>query len=348
MVYSLLKKLLFKLDAEDAHDITIEMMERFPLFSNLFNSHLDEKLILKVGNCHWQSPVGLAAGLDKNARAYEFLSGLGFGAIEVGTVTPRPQAGNDRPRLFRYIEEESIRNCMGFNNLGSDFMLEQIKHLKPKRLGVPLGVNIGKNKLTPDEMAADDYAKLYQKFKIIADYIVINVSSPNTPGLRSHQTKQALEKIFQALGRKHGEVDLYLKIAPDIEIEEIDTILNTASKFGLTGIIATNTTIMPERGVGGISGKLLYEKSRHIRKTCLNKMKEYPKLEFIGVGGFSSYDDIVNYWRDGGRALQVYTAFIFQGPSLLASINQAILSDLAKYRLNNVQELIDYYQQNEV
>ncbi|AYF44207.1 MULTISPECIES: quinone-dependent dihydroorotate dehydrogenase [unclassified Halobacteriovorax] len=344
MVYSALKSLLFKLDAEDAHDLTIKLMESFPLFASLFNTHIDPKTCLKVGNLTWKSPVGLAAGLDKNARAYEFLSQVGFGAIEVGTVTPRPQIGNERPRLFRYIEEESIRNCMGFNNLGSDFMYQQVLKLKSKGLSIPLGVNIGKNKTTPDEEAPKDYGLLYQKFKDIADYIVINVSSPNTPGLRSHQTKDALEKLFKALDRKEEEVDLYLKIAPDIEMDEIDAILETAAKFHLTGIIATNTTIMPERGVGGISGKLLYKKAHNIRKACLEKIKNYPSLEFIGVGGFASYNDVVEYWRAGGRALQIYSAFIFQGPKLLSSINESIQSDLARLELKSIDELINYYQ----
>lgn len=344
MIYQCLKKLLFKLDAEDAHDLTISMMERFPLFATLYPTYQNDKTQLKVGGQLWNSPVGLAAGLDKNARAYHFLSNIGFGAIEVGTVTPRPQVGNEKPRLFRYVEEESIRNCMGFNNLGSDFLYQQVCRIKAAGSKTPIGVNIGKNKVTSEDDAPKDYGFLYQRFKDLADYIVINVSSPNTPGLRSHQTKDALEKIFKALDRKDGEVDLYLKIAPDIEAEEIDAILETASKYKLTGIVATNTTIMPERGVGGISGKLLTTKASSIRNLCLEKLKDYPDLEFIGVGGFSSYEDIIEYWKRGGRALQIYTAFIFQGPKLLASINESIQLDLDRLDLNNIYDLIEYYQ----
>ncbi len=341
MLYPLVKKLLFKLDAENAHDLIIDLMESFPLFANIVSNGLDEKLKIKVGAKTWGSPIGLAAGLDKNCRSYNFLSNIGFGAIEVGTVTPRPQVGNDKPRLFRYVEEESIRNCMGFNNEGSDYLDKQVKRITHRE--VPLGINIGKNKTTPDELAFEDYAFLYRKFKDIADYIVINVSSPNTPGLRAHQTKESLSKIFMALGRIEGEVDLYLKIAPDMEVEELDSIIAVAKEFKLTGIIATNTTVMPERGVGGISGKLLYDKARRFRKACLDKINRDDNLEFIGVGGFSSYDQIVDYWRDGGKCLQVYTAFIFQGPKLLDQINKSILQDIEIKGLSSVSELIEHY-----
>ncbi|MFG1493136.1 quinone-dependent dihydroorotate dehydrogenase [Halobacteriovorax sp. ZH4_bin.1] len=340
MIYSLARNFLFKLDAEDAHDLTIDLMEKFPVMSEIFPSYRRDNLKLKVGNNIWATPIGLAAGLDKNCRGYQFLSNLGFGAVEVGTVTPRPQAGNPRPRLFRYIEEESIRNCMGFNNEGGEFLKNQVRLAQRS---IPLGVNIGKNKDTPDEFAYEDYASLYQDFKDLADYIVINVSSPNTPGLRSHQTRESLEKIFAALERKEGEVDLYLKISPDIEEDEIDSIIKAASDYRLTGIIATNTTIMQERGVGGVSGKLLLKKARGIRKACLDKMKEYPSLEFIGVGGFSSYEDVVEYWRDGGRCLQVYSAFVFQGPKLLQDLNKAILNDMELKGFNCVEQLIEHY-----
>lgn len=342
MIFEIAKKILFKLDAEVAHDFTMDVFERLPYFSTLLCPNLKPQLKLKVGSLTWASPVGLAAGLDKNCRGYNFLANIGFGAIEVGTVTPRAQVGNAKPRLFRYVQEESIRNCMGFNNEGAQFLEQQLKHANRS---LPLGINIGKNKDTPDEEAFKDYSYLYQKFKNIADYIVINVSSPNTPGLRSHQTRESLEVIFKSLKRKVGEVDLYLKIAPDIELEEIDSIIEVASQYKLTGIIATNTTIMPERGAGGVSGKLLYQKARQVRKACLDKIGPDRKLEFIGVGGFSSYADIVEYWRDGGRSLQIYSAFIFQGPKLLESINKSILDDLNLKGLDDVSALISYYNQ---
>ncbi|EPZ49272.1 dihydroorotate dehydrogenase (fumarate) [Bacteriovorax sp. BAL6_X] len=340
MIYSLARNFLFKLDAEDAHDLTIDLMEKFPVISEIFPSYRRNNLKLKIGNNIWATPIGLAAGLDKNCRGYQFLSNLGFGAVEVGTVTPRAQAGNPRPRLFRYIEEESIRNCMGFNNEGGEFLKNQVRLAQRS---IPLGVNIGKNKDTPDELAYEDYASLYQDFKELADYIVINVSSPNTPGLRSHQTRESLEKIFSALERKEGEVDLYLKISPDIDEDEIDSIIKVANDYKLTGIIATNTTIMQERGVGGISGKLLLNKARDIRKACLTKMKDYPNLEFIGVGGFSSYEDVMDYWCDGGKFLQVYSAFVFQGPKLLQDLNKAILKDMELKGFNCIEQLIEHY-----
>ena len=330
------------MDAERAHDLTIALMHKYPLFSKVLAKEIDHRLTLKVGSLNWKSPVGLAAGLDKNALAYDFLSHIGFGAVEVGTVTPRPQAGNEKPRLFRYPEEKSLRNCMGFNNEGSAFLLNEVQKIRYRN--TPLGINIGKNKLTADDKAQEDYAYLYNLYKDVADYIVINVSSPNTPGLRSHQTKEALATIFNELDHKKSNVDLYVKIAPDIEEDEIKAVCETAKKYDLTGVVATNTTIMPERGVGGISGDLLYNKAKNVRRSCIDILKEVEELEFIGVGGFSNYEQLKDFWKDGGKAIQLYSSFIFNGPKMLSDINNDILFDIQKHGVKDISELIESYQ----
>lgn len=294
----------------------------FPaLSSKIFGDvHLNDRFTLDVGGVKWPFPIGLAAGLDKNAMAIDFFSRLPLGAVEVGTVTPKPQAGNDKPRLFRYVEEESLRNRMGFNNDGAEALLDRIK--KSKRNGRSLGVNLGKNKTTPADKACDDYASLYKTFAKDADYLVVNVSSPNTPGLRDLQGEEEMNRIFDALAplRKDTPVPLYLKIAPDLSDEGILSLVEISKKHNLSGLIATNTTIMEERGPGGVSGKLLAAKSREVRLRILEALKETPGIELIGVGGVSSSRDLFEFWQAGGNLMQVYTAFIFQGPSLLLNI----------------------------
>lgn len=336
-MYRILKKILFQLDAERAHDFTIKLAHGFPAVSSFLGRSLSQNFSLKVSNNTWTFPVGLAAGLDKNAYAYDFFQGVGFGAVEVGTVTPKAQAGNDKPRLFRYIEEESIRNCMGFNNEGLSALLKNLSVIGLRNS--PLGVNIGKNKLTSDDMAHEDYAILFHALKNKCDYIVINVSSPNTPGLREHQTKDGLEVILKNLNYKN-EVDLFVKIAPDIELTSVKDICELVKKYNLSGIVATNTTIMPDRGNGGVSGKLLFDKARTVRKKCLEILKEDSKRSLIGVGGFSDFEQMKEYWRSGGSALQIYSSFIFQGPEILKDVERKISKDYQKFQVNNFEDYL--------
>ncbi len=343
MSYSLFKNIAFALDAEKAHDLALSFFHHFPHASSLIrNKTSDYDLSLKVGRSTWKFPVGLAAGLDKNATCLNFFDSIGFGALEVGTVTPFAQEGNHKPRLFRYPKELSIRNCMGFNNFGASFLKERIQEYKTPK--VPIGINIGKNKVTKNKDAYKDYLYLYNTFKDTCDYMVINVSSPNTPGLRENQTKEALEEILLSLNHKASEIDLYVKIAPDIDLNSVDDVLELVSKYNLRGVIATNTTIIPEMGLGGVSGKLLYYKAKSIRDYILEKLSEHPEVELIGVGGFSDYEHIVDFWKKGGRALQIYTSFIYQGPVLLATIQENIEADLKHLNLSSVEELINHYR----
>ena len=328
----------FKLDAEMAHELTMKSMHLLGPWVN--NTPTDERFKLKAFGLDFKGPIGLAAGLDKNATAINFLTYLPFSFVEVGTVTPLAQEGNPKPRLFRYPDEESLRNCMGFNNLGADIILKNI--LNSNRREKILGVNLGKNKITPNENAFHDYAILYEKFAPLADYLVINVSSPNTPGLRDLLQDQGLRDIFQAVTekRKYLKRPLLVKVSPDMNQQQLCSIVNLVKEFELDGIIATNTTIIPERGTGGVSGKLLFQKARTTRKFLLEQLKETPAILLIGVGGFGSYEDCLDFWKMGGKLIQLYSAFVFQGPNILHDIEKKLAFDMTQKRIASFEEFI--------
>lgn len=334
--YSFFKSLAFRLDAETAHELTIKAMEHLGPWVK--PTLTDPRFKTSAMGLDFKSPIGLAAGLDKNAAAIDFLTYLPFSFVEVGTVTPLAQAGNPKPRLFRYVDEESLRNCMGFNNAGAEKMLANIK--KSHRRDKILGVNLGKNKNTPNELAQNDYASLYETFAPHSDYLVINVSSPNTPGLRDLLQDQGLRDIFVAVSekRKQCEKPLLVKVSPDMSKPELSSVVKLVKEFELSGIIATNTTIMPERGAGGVSGKLLFEKARLTRSFLLSELKETPEIELIGVGGFSSYETIVDFWREGGKLIQLYSAFVFQGPGILYEIEKKLAADMKKIGVTSFEE----------
>lgn len=327
MLYQMLKPLLFSLDPEKAHHCVLNVAKLSPLLGRLSGIHPTEDMTIPVGTLRWNFPVGLAAGLDKNADALSFFSAQGFGAIECGTMTLKPQEGNPRPRMFRYPEEESLRNAMGFPNEG---LLAVLPRLKAYASPATLGVNIGKNKDTSPEDSIEELSILFESLKDFSNYFVINVSSPNTPGLRALQEKSYLTELFSELNRNREGKDLYLKIAPDLSAEKIIELTHLAQTHGLTGIIATNTTIMPERGAGGVSGKLLSRKAQDVRSLILN---EKTKLELIAVGGISHPEDMYQLWREGGKALQVYTAYVYQGPGLLKTFHESLLTFMKRQNL---------------
>ena len=326
MIYHFFKQLAFQFDPELVHRYTLDWLHRFPQLAEIFahpSLENDNRYQIQIGDLTWPFPVGLAAGLDKDARAVPFFSKLLLGAIEVGTVTPKPQSGNPRPRLFRLPREQSLRNQMGFNGQGMEAMFRGLVQFPTAKC---LGVNLGKNKATTAQLAARDYQVLYEKFAPIADYLVINISSPNTPGLRALQQKSELEKILQTLEpcRERRPCPLFVKLSPDINFGDADEIVQLANAYRLAGIIACNTSVMEGRGPGGISGGLLFTRAKALRSHLLCSLKEYPHLHLIGVGGFSSFEQIKEYWQEGGRAIQVYTALIYQGPQLLVDIKNGI------------------------
>lgn len=318
MLYSLIKPILFSLDPEMAHNFTLDLARLCPTLGAVSGTIPSERLQVKVGSVMWRSPLGLAAGLDKNADALRFFSQQGFGAIECGTITMRPQDGNPRPRMFRYPEEKSLRNAMGFPNQG---LLSILPKLKGYSDAATLGANIGKNKDTSPEESIEELNLVLETLLQHASYFVINVSSPNTPGLRALQEKSYLSELFSELNKTRCDKDLYLKIAPDLEFEKIHELTQLCREFKLTGLIATNTTIMPGRGAGGISGVLLREKSKSVRNFIL---KEKGDLELISVGGITTPDDVFDLWASGGKAFQVYTSYVYQGPDLLKNFYRKI------------------------
>lgn len=336
MFYSLIKPLLFSLRPETAHDLTLTVARLSPTLGRLSGTQISERLNLKVGSIIWKSPIGLAAGLDKNAEALPFFAAQGFGALECGTITLRPQLGNPRPRMFRYPEEQSLRNAMGFPN---DGLLHIASRLEANELQVPVGANLGKNKDSTPEESIDELSVMMATLEDDIDYFVINVSSPNTPGLRALQEKSYLSELFKEL-KSSSQKDLYLKIAPDLEDKKVIELTELAVDFKLSGLIATNTSIMPERGMGGVSGVLLKERARKIRKLILDQQTP---LELIGVGGMTHFQDIKDFWMDGGKAIQLYTAYVYQGPDLLKNLNREMLNFLNKNKLNN---LTDFFALN--
>lgn len=295
----------------------------------------DPKLKRELFGLTFDNPVGLAAGFDKNATMFEDLAYCGFGFIEIGTVTPVGQDGNPKPRLFRLKEDQGIINRMGFNNHGVDAAVEQLKKRKTKLI---IGGNIGKNKLTPNEEATSDYVKSFEKLFPYVEYFVVNVSSPNTPNLRSLQEKEPLTELLQTLqdlnAKKEIRKPILLKIAPDLTNEQLDDIIEIVDAVKLDGVIASNTTIsrsnlktdngiVEDIGAGGLSGKPVRNRSTEvIRYLSTKSNKSFP---IIGVGGIHSAEDALEKLDAGADLVQVYTGFIYEGPALMKRINQAIL-----------------------
>jgi dihydroorotate dehydrogenase len=298
---------------------------------------VDSKLLeVEVAGLKFPNSVGLAAGFDKDARWLNEMATLGFGFVEIGTITPVSQSGNPKPRLFRLPPDEGIINRMGFNNGGMDEAVERLKR-RPK--GLLVGGNIGKNKVTPNEDATSDYEKCFQALHPHVDYFVVNVSSPNTPGLRELQEKEPLAKLLSALVRQNTskavQRPIFLKIAPDLTNEQLDDIIELVSETRISGVIATNTTIersglktsrleVEAIGAGGLSGAPLRERSTEvIRYLHTRSDGAFP---IIGVGGICSPQDAIEKLDAGAALLQVYSGLVFAGPGLIKKINQAILS----------------------
>lgn len=333
-MYQLIRSLLFKLDPELAHEITLDLLaagHRLGL-SSLFAEHVESESVEVMG-LTFPNAVGLAAGLDKNAQAFAALGAMGFGFVEVGTVTPKAQAGNSKPRLFRLPEHEAIINRMGFNNNGVAAMVKRLQHHSYK--GV-LGVNIGKNLTTSVEEAVQDYLYCLDAVMPYADYVTANVSSPNTPGLRNLQFGDSLielvaplveaKKRFADETGKH--VPLAVKISPDMETDEIKLVADSLHKLGVDGIIATNTTLSRNgvedhplaKEAGGVSGVPVKEMSTQVVHTLATHLQG--ELPIIGVGGIASGEDAIEKLQAGASLVQIYSGFIYQGPDL---IREAIL-----------------------
>ncbi len=336
MFYQLARYFLFKLDPEVAHELSIKQLSLLggtPL-DIFFRQKLPSRPVEVMG-LRFDNPVGLAAGLDKDGEAIDALGSMGFGFIEVGTVTPRPQPGNDKPRLFRVIPAEGIINRMGFNNKGVDHLIEQVKKSNYKGI---LGINIGKNKDTPLENGKDDYLLCMDKVYPYAGYIAVNISSPNTPDLRKLQFGDALDELLAELKKRQLElaerygkyVPLTVKIAPDMSSEELEQVANSLLKNKIDGVIATNTTLdremifdMPHAAeAGGLSGRPLQAKSTAFIRELAGYLNG--AIPIIGVGGIDSALAAREKLAAGASLVQIYSGFIYKGPALIRDIVENI------------------------
>jgi dihydroorotate dehydrogenase len=336
MYKALIRPILFCFDPEKVHHFTFSLIRnvsKIPGVKGLFRSLYvieDKRLERKLFGLKFKNPVGLAAGFDKDAKLYNELSNFGFGFIEIGTITPKPQEGNPKKRLFRLKEDSAIINRMGFNNGGIEEAVERLK----KNSGVLIGGNIGKNKVTPNEKAVDDYEICFNALFDYVDYFVVNVSSPNTPNLRALQDKEPLTQLLKALQvlnfKKEQSKPILLKIAPDLSDDQLLDIIDIVKTTKIDGVISTNTTISREglisdnkTEVGGLSGKPLTKRSTEVIRFLSEKSnKAFP---IIGVGGIHSAEDALEKLEAGADLVQLYTGFIYEGPRLIKSINKALL-----------------------
>jgi len=341
MLYKrIIRPILFSMDAEKAHHFTIKCLDVLGssaigrwLLKTLFTNDFSNQPI-EICGLKFRNRVGLAAGLDKDAVAFRGLSALGFGFVEVGTVTPEPQPGNDRPRLFRLKKDEALINRMGFNNHGVKAMRAKlVNHTE----GMIIGGNIGKNKSTPNENAVNDYLKCMKALHDVVDYFVVNISSPNTPGLRELQDEDHLTDLLAQLVHDNNTYSqpkpIFVKIAPDLSDEQLGTTVEVINKSGVHGVIATNTTIgrndlltsddeLKAIGNGGLSGKPLSKRSTEVITKIRSKARK--GLIIIASGGVNSSKDALNKLESGADLIQIYTGFVYEGPDLINEINKEL------------------------
>lgn len=324
------------MNPEKAHHFTTSIfvfLNSIPGVSAIFKSVFriqNSKLERTVFGIKFSNPVGLAAGFDKQADLYNAFSNLGFGFIEVGTITPKAQDGNPKPRMFRLVEDEALINRMGFNNQGLE---KAIANLKKRNTDIVIGGNIGKNKITPNEKATDDYIQCFEALFAYVDYFVVNVSSPNTPNLRELQDKEPLTLLLNTLqecnAKKPSPKPILLKIAPDLSESQLDEIIDIVKDSNIAGVVASNTTIdrkglksVHQNETGGLSGKPLTQKSTEIIRYLHTKSNG--AFPIIGVGGIMNERDAIEKLEAGASLIQLYTGFIYGGPSLVKKINKAI------------------------
>lgn len=349
---SALRPILFTVDAEFAHERTLEILSaagRLPFISS-HQAFTHARLRMCVAGIDFPNPIGLAAGCDKNGRAVPIWPRFGFGYVETGTVTAQPQSGNPRPRVFRVPEQQALVNRLGFNSEGATVVANRLALLRRGRpLPIPLGINIGKTKLvTGDDATLDDYRTSYRRLAPLADYMVVNVSSPNTPGLREWQEKARLGSLLEALtgepleGRERPP--LFLKISPDMPDGALDDVTEVALEVGIAGIIATNTTIdRPGTAArvteaGGLSGRPLRDRANAVLQYLYRRTEG--QLPLIGVGGIFTPEDAYERIRSGASLVQLYTALIYEGPFLPRALNEGLLKLMDRDGVKTIAELV--------
>ncbi|MCB9676539.1 MAG: quinone-dependent dihydroorotate dehydrogenase [Alphaproteobacteria bacterium] len=332
LTWPVIRALLFQLDAERAHELTLHTLSAAPdLLAAMVRPFTQcPAQPIQIAGLTFRGPVGLAAGLDKNGLAIPFWPALGFGFVEVGTVTAHPQPGNDKPRLHRLVADRAIINRMGFNNEGSAALADRLRKLRESGRWpeVPVGANIGKSKITPLDEANADYVTSTERLRGLADWFTVNVSSPNTPGLRSLQGRDTLATLLPAVLGAAGDTPVFLKLAPDLEPEALEEAVDLAIEVGVHGLIATNTTIgrdglsAPTDLEGGLSGRPLWPLARKRIETVVNRAGG--RVPVIGVGGVERADQVRELLALGCRAVQLYTSFIFEGPGLPSRLHREL------------------------
>ena len=344
--YEKIKPYLFKLQPENAHHLA-ELVLRLPNlcqipFNSFLESHFIDDPILRqtLFGREFYNPVGLGAGFDKNATMIRGIQMLGFGFTEIGTVTPLPQEGNPKPRMFRHVKERSIQNAMGFNNDGAYKVHKRVKERYP--YSTPIGINIGKNKITPEKEALSDYTKLLRTFKDVGDYFVINISSPNTPGLRDLQNEEFIKRLFSE-AKTITDTPILLKIAPDMSEEDAVALTSFAVECGADGIIATNTTIdyslvEHPKSIGGLSGAVLRQKSFAIFEAIAKEL--YGKTTLISVGGIEDAKEVYRRIKAGASLVQILSGLVFHGPEMIRNINTELIELLKSDGYTNITEAI--------
>ncbi len=345
-MYQKLKPYIFNFDPEFMHSMVEKALivaQATPMALEYLAKKfcfVDDRLSQNILGLNFYNPVGLGAGFDKNATMTRGLSALGFGFIEVGTITPKPQDGNPKPRIWRFVEECSIQNAMGFNNDGAKKIAERVSRIYPFIL--PIGINIGKNKITEQEKALFDYKKLVSAFKEYGDYFVINISSPNTPNLRDLQNEEFIKILFNELCKQTNK-PIFLKISPDLNIDYMISICECAIDNGASGIIATNTTIdysllKDANSSGGLSGRVLKKKSKEMFQILSENL--FKKTTLISIGGIEDGDEAYERIKLGASLVQIYTSMIFEGPAIVKEINKTILERLNEDGFNNITEAV--------
>lgn len=346
IAYEHLKPFLFKLEPETAHHMAEYFLRGANLFPSAYNYWInkhfvsDKILEQELFGRTFSNPIGLGAGFDKNATMIRGMQALGFGFTEIGTITPKPQVGNPKPRMFRHIEERSIQNAMGFNNDGLQIIQKRLQEQYP--FTTPIGVNIGKNKTTSEEDAINDYTTLIKALHTLGDYMVINISSPNTPGLRDLQNEAFISALFKE-AKAITNKPILLKIAPDMEIADAVTLTTMAVEKGADGIIATNTTIdyslvSHPKEIGGLSGAVLSEKSFTMFDAIAKEL--YGKTTLISVGGISTAEDAYRRIKAGASLVQILSALIFEGPELVGNINRGLIELMKADGFENITDAI--------
>jgi len=339
----ILINLLRQFNPETAHNISIKLLKHAPI---LLNAYKDKSLELDIAGLKFTNPIGMAAGFDKNAEVFNSLAKIGFGFVECGTVTPKPQFGNPKPRVFRYIEEEAIINRLGFNNKGVNNFLSNISNRN--NFYSPLGINIGPNK--DSNNFVNDYVNLINHVHDYADYITINISSPNTENLRKLQNKNELEELIRSvvssIKDKDKQKPIFIKINPDENVESYKDIIDLVSKYSISGLVISNTSIQRNSNLtnemqnetGGLSGKPLFNQANKILESIYRETQG--SIILIGVGGVSSGHDAYQKIKLGASLVQLYSAFAFQGPSLINRINKELVQLVKKDGFNSISEAI--------